>query len=146
MAEHAFPFRTLGDALSLRNHLIEVLESANHKRGLLTFVVAGGGYTGVEVAAEINDFVREAARSYQHVDPKQVRVILLQGGSRILRELTSQLATFRHRLLERRGIEIRLNTRISGATAESAILSDEVTVSTRTLVARHRCGPQPVAR
>ena len=151
MAEHAFPFRTLGDDLFLRNHLIEVLESADveenadHKRGLLTFVVTGGGYTGVEVAAEINDFVREAARSYRHVGPKQVRVILLQGGSRILRELTSQLATFRHQLLERREIEIRLNTRISGATAESAILSDEVTVSTRTLVARHRCSPQPVA-
>ena len=147
IAEHAFPFRTLGDALFLRNHLIEVLESAEveenaeHKRGLLTFVVAGGGYTGVEVAAEINDFVREAARSYRHVDPKEVSVILLQGGSRILRELTSELAAFSHRLLERRGIEIRLNTRISGATAESAILSDEVTVATRTLVAAIGAAP-----
>lgn len=141
MAEHAFPFSTLGDALFLRNHLIGVLESAeveanpDQKRNMLTFVVAGGGYTGVEVAAEINDFVREATKSYRHVAPDEVKVILLQSGKRILPELTEDLAAFSHRLLERRGIEIRLNTRINGATAESAVLNDRSTLSTRTLVA-----------
>ncbi len=75
MAEHAFPFKTLGDALFLRNHLISVLEEAevetdaHEKQELLTFVVAGGGYTGVEVAAEINSFTREAAKSYRQIDP-----------------------------------------------------------------------------
>ena len=141
VAEHAFRFMTLGDALFLRNHLIGVLERAEveddpeNKRELLTFVVAGGSYTGVEVAAEINDFVREAARSYRHVDPKEVKVILLQSRSRILPELHEELAAFSHRLLERRGIEIRLNTLIKGATAHSAILSGESTIPTRTLVA-----------
>ena len=77
MAEHAFPFQTLGDAFFLRSHLIRSLEEAEveqdplEKIELLTFVVAGGGYTGVEVAAEINDFVREAARSYRHIEPKE---------------------------------------------------------------------------
>ena len=147
MAEHAFPFRTLGDALFLRNHLIGVLESAEvetnpkQKIGLLTFVVAGGGYTGVEVTAEINDFVREATKSYRHVDPNEVKVILLQGGKRILPELTPELADFSHKLLERRGIEIRLNTRISGATAESAVLTDGAIISTRTLVAAIGAAP-----
>ncbi len=141
MAEHAFPFKTLGDAFALRNQLIGVLERAEvenvveERPELLTFVVVGGGYTGIEVAAEINTFVREAARSYGQVDPKEIKVILLQGGGRILPELTEDLARFSHQLLERRGVEIRLNTRIQGATADSAILSDEVRIPTRTLVA-----------
>ena len=59
----------------------------------------GGGYTGVEVAAEINDFVREATGSYRHVKPLEIKVILLQGRGRILPELTESLATFSHRRL-----------------------------------------------
>ena len=150
VAEHALPFRTLGDALFLRNHLIRLLETAEveddpeQKRTLLTFVVAGGGYTGVEVAAEINDFVREAARSYRHVDPGDVKVILLQSRDRILPELSEKLAAFSHRLLEKRGIEIRLNTRIQGATAESATLTDEVIIPTRTLVAAVGASPNRI--
>ncbi len=116
------------------------------KGELLTFVVAGGGYTGIEVAAEINSFVREAANSYRHIDPKEVRVFLLHGGSRILPVLTDDLAEFSHRVLERRGVEIRLNTRIQGATAQAAILSDGVTIATRTLVAAIGSAPQPAAR
>ena len=77
-------------------------EDPEHRRECLTFVVAGGGYTGVEVAAEINDFVREAARSYRHVDPEEVKVILLQSESRILPELSEEMAAFSQRLLEKR--------------------------------------------
>ena len=141
MQEHAFPFKTLGDALFLRNHLIAVLEQAEvesdprEKAGLLTFVVAGGGYTGVEVAAEINSFMREAARSYRHIDPEEVKVILLHSRDRILPVLPEKLARFGHRVLERNGLDIRLNTRIRGATAESAIMGDGVVIPTRTLVA-----------
>ena len=141
LAEYAFPFRTLGDGFSLRNHLIgvmemaEVEEDAKEKRELLTFVVAGGGYTGVEVAAEINAFVREASRSYRHLNREEVKVILLQGGSRILPELNEDQAAFSHRVLERHGIEVHLNTRIKAATAQSAILSDDLEIPTRTLVA-----------
>ena len=101
----------------------------------MTFVVAGGGYTGVEVAAEINDFIREAAKSYRHIEPSEANVILLQGGNRILTELPEGLAEFGHRLLERRGIDVRLNTRVAGATAEHAILKDGGSIPTRTLVA-----------
>ncbi len=108
---------------------------------MLTFVVVGGGYTGVEVAAEINDFVREAAKSYLHVDHKEIKVILLQGRDRILPELHEGLAEFSHRLLERRGIEIRLRTRITGATAQSAILDIGDTLATRTLVAAVGASP-----
>ena len=141
MSEHSYPFKTLGDAVGLRNHLISLLEraevedDAEKKMRQMTFVVAGGGYTGVEVAAEINDFIREAAKSYRHIEPSEANVILLQGGNRILTELPEGLAEFGHRLLERRGIDVRLNTRVAGATAEHAILKDGGSIPTRTLVA-----------
>jgi NADH dehydrogenase len=125
----------------LRNHLISVLVAAEveedpaRKRELLTFVVVGGGYTGVEVAAEINGFTREAAKSYRRVDPGDVTVVLVQGRDRILPELAPSLADFSHRLLEKRGIGIRLGTRITGATANAVMLTDGTTVRARTLVA-----------
>lgn len=141
MSAHAFPFNTLGDAFFLRNHLISLLEQADietdqeERRKLLTFVVVGAGYSGVEVASEINAFIREAARSYSNVEPSEAKVILLQGSDRILRELPEGLANFSHRVLERRGVEVRLNARVRGATAESAILNDDSAIPTRTLVA-----------
>ena len=141
MAEHAFPFKTMGDAFFLRNHLISVLEQAEvetdpgPKSELLTFLVAGGGYTGVEVAAEINSFVREAAKSYPHIDQHDVKVILLHRGTRILPILNEKLAVFSHGVLERHGLEVRLGASIKSATAQSAILDDGVVVQTRTLVA-----------
>ena len=150
MAAHSFSFKTLGDAIALRGHLIGVLEKADveedaeRKDHLMTFVVAGGGYTGVEVAAEINEFVREAARSYRHVDPAEAKVLLLQGASRILPELDEGPAAFSHRVLERRGIEIRLKTRVAGATAEGVVLDDGSSIPARTLVAAIGSAPNRV--
>lgn len=108
---------------------------------MLTFVVAGGGYNGVEVAAEIHDFVREAAKSYRRVALHEIKVMLLQSRDRILPELNESLAAFSHRLLEKRGIEIRLNTRIRSATSDSAILTDGAVVPTDTLVAAIGASP-----
>lgn len=150
LAEHAFPFRTLGDAFYLRNHVIglleqaEIEEDATRKQSLLTFVVAGGGYTGVEVAAELNSFVREAAKSYRHVAPEQARVLLLQGADRILPELPAGLAQFGHKVLERRGVEVRLRCRIAGATAESAILDSGEIIAAHTVVAAVGAAPNRV--
>jgi NADH dehydrogenase len=141
MAEHAFPFKTMGDAFFLRNHLISILEQAEVesdpglKSELLTFLVAGGGYTGVEVAAEINSFMREAAKSYRHIEQHEIKVILLHRGNRILPVLDKKLAAFSHSVLERRGLKVRLGTSIRGATAQSAILDDGTVIQTRTLVA-----------
>ena len=150
MAEHAFPFKTLGDAFALRNHLISVLEraevedDADEKAEMLTFVVVGGGYTGVEVAAEINSFVREAAQDYPNVSPDDVRVVLLQASSRILPELSEQQAAFSHRVMEGKGIEIRLNCRIKSATVQSAIMEDDQEIATRTVVAAIGSSPNPL--
>ena len=81
LAEYALPFKYLGDALTLRNRIIHTLEEADIeqdpdvRRGLLTFVVAGGGFSGVEAVAELNDFVRAAARSFRHPDPAEIRIL-----------------------------------------------------------------------
>ena len=150
MAEHAFPFKTLGDAFFLRNQLISVLEEAEvetelqAKQELLTFVVAGGGYTGVEVASEINSFAREAAKSYRQINPSEIRVILLHRGTRILPVLPDKLAEFSHRVMERRGVEVRIGTSIVGATAQSAMLAGGETISTRTLVVALGSAPNPL--
>ena len=134
----------------MRDHLIGVMETAEveddpeQKRELLTFVVAGGGYTGVEVAAEINEFIREASSSYRRVSRDEIKVILLQAADRILPELSAELAEFSRRLLVRRGVEVRPDTRIQGATAQTAILGDEDTIPTRTLVAAVGAGPNRV--
>ena len=147
MAEHSFSFKTLGDAIALRSHLIGILEKADveedpeRKRRLLTFVVAGGGLTGVEVAAEVNDFVREAANSYPHVDSSEAKVLLLQGAGRILPELDEGQAAFSHRVLERKGIEVRLDTKVTGATAEGVVLGDGPTITAGTVVAAVGAAP-----
>ncbi len=91
LPEHALPFKNLADALYLRNHLIRALEEAaietedpELRRQLLTFVVAGGGFSGVEVVAELNDFVRGVARNYLGIDPNEIRVVLVHSQDRIL--------------------------------------------------------------
>jgi NADH dehydrogenase len=141
LAEHALPFKNLADAMKLRSHIIRALEEAaierhdgDLRRSLLTFVVAGGGFSGVEVAAEINDFVRHVARSFRGVDPAEIHVILLHGKDRILQEMDEDLALFGQRLLARRGVEIRLNVRLVAASGNEAILDDGTSIRTKTLV------------
>jgi NADH dehydrogenase len=151
LPEHAIPFKDLGDAVRLRNHVIRALEEAaieDHdtklREQLLTFVVAGGGFSGVEVAAELNDFVRGVAKSYHGIDPREIRVILLHSGERILPEMGDKLALFAEDLLRRRGVEIRLGTRLQAATSEVAILADGSRIPTRTLVSTVPASPHPI--
>ena len=150
LAEHAMPFKYLGDALILRNHVIHSLEEADIetdpdlRRALLTFVVAGGGFSGVEAVAELNDFVRASARSFRRINPAEIHVVLLHAGPLILPELPDSLATFAQNLLARRGVDIRLNTRLSGATAESAILDSGERIPTKTLVSTVPAAPNPL--
>jgi NADH dehydrogenase len=150
LPEHAMPFKNLGDALALRNHVIGALEEAaveqepGLRRQLLTFVVAGGGFSGVEVAAELNDFVREVARSYPDVLASDIRVVLLHSQDRILPEVSPKLARFAERVLRRRGVEIRLGVRLEAATAEAAILAGGERIPARTLVSSVPSSPHPL--
>ena len=150
LAEHAFPFKNLVDALALRNHVIRaVRESAIERdpafrRELLTFVVAGGGFSGVEAIAELNDFVRRMARSFPTIDPKEIRVVLLHAGDRILPEMAPNLALFAQKILAKRGVEILFKTRLEAATSSTAVLAGGERIATRTLVSTVPSFPHPL--
>lgn len=151
LPEHAIPFKNLGDALFIRNHVIHALEEAaiEHddaafRKQLLTFVVAGGGFSGVEVMAELNDFVRDVIRNYRELDPQEVRMVLLHSSDRILPELDEKLALYAQKILQKRQVEIRLNTRLQAATGDEAILSDGSRIPTKTLISTVPSSPNPL--
>jgi NADH dehydrogenase len=155
MREHASPFKYLGDALYHRNQLVRALEEAETesdpemRRRLLTFVVAGGGFSGVECIAEMNDFLREAVHAYHNIAEKDLRLILLRRGERILPEVTESLAAFAHKLLVKRGVEIRLGVGLKAMSAAAVIVQDKATgkteeIGTRTTVATVPAGPHPL--
>jgi NADH dehydrogenase len=141
LQENAFPFRTLADAVNVRNHVIHALEEADFetdeelRRKLLTFVVAGGGFSGVEVLAELNDFVRSVSRKYYPRIPQgEIRCVLIHSGPRILPELVEGLGLFAEKVLRRRGVEILLNDRLVAATSEKAVLKSGKEIPTKTIV------------
>jgi NADH dehydrogenase len=154
LPEHALPFKNLADALALRSQVIRALEEADVesddpelRRQLLTFVVAGGGFSGVEVVAELNDFVRHVARLYRRIDPKEIRVVLVHAQDRILPEMKPKLGLFAQKLLRKRGIELLLEHRLKAATGQSAVLlgpDGPVTIATKTLVSTIPASPHPL--
>jgi NADH dehydrogenase len=140
MLENAMPFRTLADAIALRNHLIHVLEEADVeedpdlRRKLLTFVVGGGGFSGVEVLAELNNFVRSVQKNYLRLRNEQVRCILVHSRERILQEMAEPLALFAQKILKKRGVELILKDRLVGATSEKAILKSGLEIPCKTII------------
>jgi NADH dehydrogenase len=141
MLENAMPFRTLVDAVAVRNRAIHCLEEADNaltdatlRKQLLTFVVGGGGFSGVEVVAELNDFLSRAARKYSRIDAKEIRCVLVHSGERILPEMDEKLGVFAQKLLAKRGVEIILKDRLVGATSEKAILKSKVEIACKTVV------------
>src|SRR5437016_830014 len=118
-SEHAFTFKTLADALLLRNHIIERFERADvepdavRKRRLLTFVVIGGGLVGVELFGELTAFADGIAPLFKHVNRDEVRFILLEGGDRIMPEIDPKLADYGTGVLRaRRGADIRIGAKV----------------------------------
>ena len=117
----AFTFKTLADAIVLRNHLIERFEradverNARRKQAMLTIAIVGGGLVGVELLGELTSFVDEIVAYYPHIGREAVRFLLLQHGERILPEIDPSLAEYAHRVLaDRPGVEIRVGTAVSG--------------------------------
>ncbi|MEW6125658.1 MAG: FAD-dependent oxidoreductase [Acidobacteriota bacterium] len=151
LPEHALPFKNLADAVFLRNHVIRALDEAaveqddmELRKQLLTFVVAGGGFSGVEVCAELNDFVRDVAKNYRTIRPEEIRVILVHSQARILPEVSEKLALFAQNILMKRGVELRLKSRLEAATGEAAILKGGEKIPTRTLVSTIPSSPHPL--
>ena len=140
MIENAMPFRTLADAIAIRNHVIHVLEEADVeddmelRRKLLTIVVGGGGFSGVEVVAELNNFIREVKKNYIRLRDEQVRCVLVHSRARILPEMADPLALFAQKILKKRGVELILNDRLVAATSEKAILKSGLEIPCKTII------------
>jgi len=150
LSEIALAMKSLPDAVQLRAQIIEHLEEANSeyvpsdRQSLLTFVVAGGGFAGVETVAALNDFVNEAIRYYPKLRKEMLRVVLVHSGAVILPELGEALGRYAQNALARRGVEIRLNTRVTGVTGKEIILTDSVPIPASTLVWTAGTSPNPL--
>src|SRR6266404_5009383 len=138
-AELALAMRSLPDAIQLRAKIIHSLEEANSecslvdRASLLTFVVAGGGFAGVETVAALNDFAREAVQLYPNLHSGLVRVVLVHPGAVILPELGESLGSYAQKVLAKRGVELRLNTRVTSMTENEVRLDDGASIPSCTL-------------
>ncbi|MGA9154207.1 MAG: NAD(P)/FAD-dependent oxidoreductase, partial [Candidatus Nitrosopolaris sp.] len=148
--QNAFTIKTLNDAIRLRNHIIYLLEQAdqllpdsNHDNNkfaqsqneLLTFVLVGGGFAGVETAGELNDFIRDSVNDYYHnIDKRKIKIVIVQSGNRLLPEMSEELAQFALENLRKSGVEIILNTRVVGASEHSVNLKDGNVIPTNTII------------
>ncbi len=140
LSENALTMKSLGDAIHLRNQMIALLEEADFEcckelRGrLLTFVVAGGGFAGVETVAGMNDFLREVLPFYQNLTQSDLKIILVNSGKTILPELDHALGIYAGELLTKRGVEIHYNTRVAGYENNVVTLSDGASFESCSLV------------
>lgn len=136
--QFSLPFKTLGDAIYVRNHTIDKLEEAavepERASELLTFVIVGGGLTGVEVTGALNDFVREAARYYPEIDRKRIRIMLIEAGPRLMPEMTEALALFAEKVLKERGVEVFTGTAVTKVEKNAFELSTGERIATATLI------------
>jgi NADH dehydrogenase len=118
--DNFFTLKTLGDTVLIRNHIIDMFERASvennleKQRQLLTFVVAGAGYTGIQLITELRDFIRQTlVRFYKSLDPSRIRIILIETEPKIMAGAKEKLSNYISHYLERTGIEVRLNSRIT---------------------------------
>jgi NADH dehydrogenase len=122
MGQYALPLKTLGDALFLRNHIIARLEQAELqpdpqlRRWLTTFIVVGGGFSGVETAGELVDFLYASLKYYRRIPKRDLRIVLLHGGERLMPELSAGLGAFTLKKMQAGGIDVRLNARAARVT------------------------------
>jgi NADH dehydrogenase len=138
LRDHAMPFKDLADAIALRNHVLHQLELADahleDAERRLTFAFVGAGYAGVEALAEAHDLVRDSLRHYPRLRDAPQRWLLADAGDRVLAQAPERLGAYAARDLAKRGIEIRLGTRLESLDARGAEFSDGTRVDTATLV------------
>jgi NADH dehydrogenase len=165
LAEHAFKLKTFADCLRLKNHVLEMFELADietdpvERRRLLTFVVAGGGYAGTEIAGELADFVRLLTkREYSGIGREECRVLIVHPGPNILPELYGSQSTegqgrgkgyrklveYGTRHARELGVELMLETRVAAATPDEVVLTSGERVQTRTIVSAVGTKPPPL--
>ena len=140
LVEHGLGFKDLADAIHLRNHVLRRLEAAvvasteAHRRRELTFVFVGAGYAGVEALGELADLVRDAQRHYGPLRDEPTRWVLVDAAAKILPEIPSRLGDYASAQLKRRGVEIKVDTRLERLEPQAATFSDGERIMTSTLV------------
>jgi NADH:ubiquinone reductase (H+-translocating) len=150
LAENALTIKSLSDAIRLRSRLIKNLEEADFecacedRSRLLTVVVAGGGFAGVETIASVNDFVREAIEFYPTLSEKELRIVLVEATDVILPELGPQLGAYARKKLAGRGVHFLMNTAVKGVSNDQVNLSDGTSLKTNMLVWTAGVSPNPL--
>ncbi|MFG2838394.1 NAD(P)/FAD-dependent oxidoreductase [Streptomyces zaomyceticus] len=150
LPDHGIGFKTVEEAIGLRNHVIEQMDIASSTRdpairdAALTFVFVGGGYAGVEALAELEDMARYTARYYHNLKPEDLRWVLVEAADRILPEVGAEMGRYAIRELRARNIDVRLETRLESCEDRVAVLSDGTRLPTRTVVWTAGVKPAPV--
>jgi NADH dehydrogenase len=148
----AFDFKSLRDAMRIRNHVIDMFERADYepdlarRREMLTFVVAGGGFAGVELAGALNDFARGMLADYPNLRAEDLRIILVHSRERILPELSASLAAYALERMTARGVTFKLNARLADAQPGVVVLNPAEEIRAQTLVWTAGTAPNPLLR
>jgi NADH dehydrogenase len=152
LSEHALSFKSLADAIYLRNHVLHQLEAADgaldeeERTRRLTFVFVGAGYAGVEALAELSDLVEDALRYYPRLRSTPRRWVLVDAAPRILPEIPPRLGDYAATELRRRGIEIHVDTTLESVSDGEAVLGDGTRIATNTTVWTAGVAPNPTLR
>jgi NADH dehydrogenase len=140
-AEHSFPLKSMEEGIHLRNHILNCFEQAEQtadptlRQQLLTFVVVGGGATGVEYAGALSELIHgPLAKDYPSLDMAEVRVILLEAADTLLSMMPSRLSQYTSERLQKMKVDVRLQTPVFGVTETAVFLQDKATISTQTVV------------
>jgi NADH dehydrogenase len=146
----AVTMKNLADAALLRNRMVALLEEASlhndeaMQRELLTFVTAGGGFSGAETTGAVNDFLRETARFYPAVKPEMIRTILVHGGEYLLPELGEELGRYAERKLKKRGVAVMTGALVKSYDGSVVQVNDGTSISAATLIWTAGAKPSPV--
>jgi len=140
MADHALPLKGVADALTIQDHVIgqleraEVAETAEKRKWCLSFVIVGGGFSGVELAGELNDFVKTSSRFYSNFKKEDVSVILVHSHEQILPEVGPNLREFARERMERNGVKFILKASASICTPDGVGLKDGTFLKAGTVI------------
>jgi NADH dehydrogenase len=151
-ADTALTFKTLGDAIYMRNHVIRLFEwadiekDARRRKALLTFTIVGGGLVGLELMGEVTTFVKNVARLYKNVDASEIRFEMIEAGPRIAMEFDDVLAEYSADVLKKRGVKIRTNTRVKAIHPDRLELPDGEMIESHTIVVATGVIPNPLIK
>jgi NADH:ubiquinone reductase (H+-translocating) len=142
----------MADAQAIRDHVLSVLEQASlvddpaQRACMLTFVIAGGGFSGAELCGALQGFIERALRLYPSIEPSEIRLVLAHPGPRILPEVGDELGEYAGDALAGRGVEVRCNVKVRSATAHSVTLDGDESILTHTLVWTAGTSPSPALK